>query len=169
MCRKHCHLTLNDTAMLGKTRAAQRRDWDILTDTDDSSYELDMFYHFGHIVLYRPFLHYLAKAKSESPPDHQQLGYALQCVNAAQSAVSRSERVLLQGFLSPASWACAYTVFLSVICLVFFLASHSESRQAVMIRQAVESGIRILASTSCQDTGSRRCLDVIRVCWDFSL
>ena len=152
--------------MLGKSGDAQSSRSDNSADTDDSSYELDMYYHFGHIVLYRPFLHYLAKAKGDkgdNTPDHQQLGYALQCINAAQSAVSRSERVLLQGYLSPASWACAYTVFLSVVCLIFFLASHSESRQAAMIRQAVESGIRIMASTSCQDTGSRRCLDVIRV------
>lgn len=126
-----------------------------------------MFYHFGHIVLYRPFLHYLAKARSETPPDPRQLGYALQCINTAQSAISCSEKVLQQGFLSPASWACAYTVFLSVVCLTFFLASHGESQQAVMVRQAVESGIKILASTSCQDTGSRRCLDVLKVCQTF--
>jgi len=122
-----------------------------------------MVHNFGYIVLYRPFLHYLARARSDNPPDKRQLRCALACIKVAQSTILRSQAMLQAGFLSSSSWHSVYTVFLSVVALIFFLATQADAQGAVKVCQMAECGVQILASTACQDAGSQRCLDVLRV------
>lgn len=123
-----------------------------------------MVHNFGHILLYRPFLHYLAKTRSENPPDARHLRCATACVKISRFTISRSDEMLRQGFLAPAAWPSVYTVFLSLVTLVFFLATQQGNKEYAAIQKETETGIRILSRTSCQDIGSRRCLDVLRVC-----
>ena len=122
-----------------------------------------MAHNFGHILLYRPFLHYLAKTKSESPPDQRLLRCAFLCVKVSRFTISRSDEMLRAGCLAPAAWQSVYTVFLSLVTLVFFLATQMGNKEYAAIQRETETGIRILVSTSCQDIGSRKCLDVLRV------
>ncbi|KIX92514.1 uncharacterized protein Z520_11834 [Fonsecaea multimorphosa CBS 102226] len=126
-------------------------------------YELEMVHNFGYILLYRPFLHYLARAKSENPPDLRLLRCAACCVKISRLTISRSNEMLQKGFLAPAAWQSVYTVFLSLVTLIFFLATQHGNKDYAVIQQETETGVRILARTSCQDIGSRRCLDVLRV------
>ncbi|KIW90596.1 uncharacterized protein Z519_08379 [Cladophialophora bantiana CBS 173.52] len=135
-------------------------------DNNDLSsivYELEMVHNFGYILLYRPFLHYLAKAKTENPPDARLLRCAACCVKISRFTISRSDEMLQKGFLAPAAWQSVYTVFLSLVTLIFFLATQHGNKDYAAIQKETETGVRILASTSCQDIGSRRCLDVLRV------
>ncbi|OQV00477.1 Fungal specific transcription factor domain-containing protein [Cladophialophora immunda] len=142
---------------------------DSLGLTEDNSnassivYELEMVHNFGYILLYRPFLHYLAKAKSENPPNVQLLRCAACCVKISRFTISRSNEMLQKGFLAPAAWQSVYTVFLSLVTLIFFLATQHGNKDYAIIQKETETGVRILARTSCQDIGSRRCLDVLRV------
>ncbi len=122
-----------------------------------------MVHNFGHILLYRPFLHYLAKTKGKHPPDHRLLRCATSCVKISRFTISRSDEMLRQGFLAPAAWQSVYTVFLSLVTLIFFLATQHGNKEYGAIQKETECGIRILASTACQDIGSRRCLDALRV------
>lgn len=71
--------------------------------------------------------------------------------------------MLQQGLIAPAAWQSIYTVFLSLVTLIFFLATKQGSKDYTAMQDDTEAGIRILASTSCQDIGSRKCLDVLRV------
>src|SRR5437868_1780871 len=127
------------------------------------SYDLEMVHNFGYIVLYRPFLHYPARARRDNPPDKRQLHCALACIKVAKSTILRSKAMLQTKILSPSSWHSVYTVFLSVVALIFFLATQADARESMKVRQIAECGVRLLASTACHDTGSRRCLDVLRV------
>lgn len=72
--------------------------------------------------------------------------------------------MLKNGFLAPAAWQSVYTIFLSLVTLVFFLATQHGNPECEAIQREAEEGIRILAVTSCHDIGSKRCLDVLRVC-----
>ncbi|OAP61627.1 hypothetical protein AYL99_03830 [Fonsecaea erecta] len=138
-----------------------------LDDEDNNAssivYELEMVHNFGYILLYRPFLHYLAKARSENPPDVRLLRCAACCVKISRFTISRSNEMLQKGFLAPAAWQSVYTVFLALVTLVFFLATQHGNKDYAVIQKETETGVRILARTSCQDIGSRRCLDVLRV------
>lgn len=68
-----------------------------------------------------------------------------------------------RGLLCPASWPSIYTVFISIICLIYALAAQSLQVESNTIHRDVEDGIRLLACTACStDTGSVRCLEVLR-------
>ena len=126
-------------------------------------HELEMVHNFGHILLYRPFLHYLAKAKSDNAPEPRLLRCARACVRISRFTISRADKMLRQGFLAPAAWQSIYTVFLSLVTLIFFLATQHGDTEYAAVMGDTERGIRMLASTSCQDMGSSRCLEVLRV------
>ncbi|KAK5191651.1 Gypsy retrotransposon integrase-like protein 1 [Exophiala xenobiotica] len=136
-------------------------------DEDDSLssvvYELEMVHNFGHMILYRPFLHYLARTTVNQPPDQRLLRCAMSCVRISRNTISRSAEMLRGGFLAPAAWQSVYTIFLSLVSLIFFLATQHGNPECEAIQKESEEGIRILAKTACQDIGSRRCLDVVRV------
>ncbi|KAJ9499933.1 Gypsy retrotransposon integrase-like protein 1 [Exophiala xenobiotica] len=135
-------------------------------DEDDSLssvvYELEMVHNFGHMILYRPFLHYLARTTVNQPPDQRLLRCAMSCVRISRNTISRSAEMLRGGFLAPAAWQSVYTIFLSLVSLIFFLATQHGNPECEAIQKESEEGIRILAKTACQDIGSRRCLDVVR-------
>jgi len=122
-----------------------------------------MAYYFGQIVLYRPFLHYLAK-KDGKPSDGRQQQCALYCLKAASSIISRSEVMFDRGYLCPASWVSLYTIFLSALCLVFLLATTEKGSAPVEAQKRVEAAVKILSSLRCLDTGAEKCLSILKVC-----
>jgi hypothetical protein len=122
-----------------------------------------MVHNFGHILLYRPFLHYLARTRDDKPPDPRHLRCATACVKVSRFTIAKSDEMLKQGFFLPAAWQSVYTVFLALVTLVFFLATQRGNKEYAAIQRDTECGIRILARTSCQEIGSRRCLDVLKV------
>jgi hypothetical protein len=133
------------------------------SDICSTIYELRMAHNLGHILLYRPFLHYLARPRGDNEPDHRQLRCASECIKIARETISRSDEMLAQGYLAPAAWQSVYTIFLAIVALIFYLATQKGDPEYSMVEKDAFTGIRVLASTSCQDIGSRRCLDVLKV------
>ena len=126
-------------------------------------YELEMVHNWAHIILYRPFLHYLARTNSDKPLDSRQLRCAASCIKIARVTISRSQQMLRQGFLVPAAWPSVNTIFFSIVTLLFFLATQHGDREYGTIQQETELGIRVLAATSCQAIGSRRYMEILKV------
>ncbi|KAK5951580.1 Gypsy retrotransposon integrase-like protein 1 [Knufia fluminis] len=152
----------------------QFRDWaqsldDIISYPGDSTeiqsikYEMYVCYYFTQIVLYRAFLHYLAKQHEDKSVGQRQLSYARTCVRMAAKVVEVSIEHQQKGLLCPASWPSIYTVFISVVCLIFSYATREEGTAAPEAKENIENGVRLLACTACTtDTGSVRCLEVLR-------
>jgi hypothetical protein len=154
----------------GQFRAWGESTSELLSKGDDGSadfvrlkYELEMTSFFGKIVLYRPFLHYLAKSSDGRPTAQKASQRALACIRIASTAITRSEAIQQLGLLRPASWTSIYTTFLSVVCLVFLIATREGARNPIEAWRKAESGIRLLASTTCHETGSKQCLDILKV------
>lgn len=125
-------------------------------------YEMQICYYFGHIVLYRTFLHYIGK--DDEGVGKRQREYAEICIRMASRVVSISINHQQQGLLCPASWPSLYTVFISTICLIFAYVIRKDGPDEPALRQDIENGIRLLACTACStDTGSVRCLEILRV------
>ncbi|KIX07569.1 uncharacterized protein Z518_02222 [Rhinocladiella mackenziei CBS 650.93] len=142
---------------------------EILNKADDGSfefarlkYELEMSYYFGQIVLYRPFLHYLANMSEGGSVTQQQSQRALICTKIASIVITRSEAMHAQGMLCSASWTSIYTLFLSVVCLTFLIATQSGTNRPIEAYRRAESGIRLLAATACPGMGSVQCLGVLK-------
>lgn len=129
-----------------------------------TNFDLRMTLAFTRILLYKPFLHYLARRNDGDDggsPSKMRLAYA--CITAAQQAIHHSYKTLGGSLLGQASWPAIYTVFMSITCLVFFLATRPVDAQHDEIQKDAEAGIHVLASAICQGTGGSRCLDVIAV------
>ncbi|KAJ9635752.1 Gypsy retrotransposon integrase-like protein 1 [Knufia peltigerae] len=153
---------------------AQFRTWgdstsELLAKGDDGSpdfirlkFELEMTSFFGKIVLYRPFLHYLAKSSDGLPTAQKASQRALLCIRIASTAITRSETIQQLGLLPPASWTTIYTIFLSVACLIFLIATRDGPKNPIEAWRKAESGIRLLASTTCHETGSKQCLGILK-------
>jgi len=138
-------------------------DSDESTETQSIKYEMHLCYYFAQIVLYRAFLHYLAKQREGESVGQRQLSYARTCVRMAAKVVKVSVEHQERGLLCPASWPSIYTVFLSVVCLIFSYATREEGAAAPEIKEDIENGVRLLACTACTtDTGSVRCLEILR-------
>ncbi|KAK5026965.1 Gypsy retrotransposon integrase-like protein 1 [Exophiala sideris] len=125
-------------------------------------YELEITSFFGKLVLYRPFLHYLGKSSNGRPTSQRASQRALACIRIASTAITRSETIQELGLLRPASWTSVYTIFLSVVCLVFLIATREGTQRPVEAWRKAESGIRLLAATQCHETCSFQCLEILK-------
>lgn len=89
---------------------------DILDHPDKSAvaqsikYELSCAYYFSQLLLYRAFVHYLAKRHEDGNVSHKQLSYATTCVQMAKNLIALSVEHAEKGLLCPASWSAVYTV-----------------------------------------------------------
>lgn len=120
-------------------------------------------YFYGFIVLYRVFLHCLAQKSDGSTENQRQIDYAQTCVKNAAKVVELSVEHQRAGLLCPASWSSVYAVFMSIVCLIFSYATREQHESPENVKQDIENGIRLLASTACTtDTGSVRCLEILR-------
>ena len=132
------------------------------TETQSIKYEIHISYYFAQIILYRPFIHYLAEKDTDAPAAKRQLSYAQTCVGVASKVIEISVQHQIRGLLCPASWGAVYTVFVSISCLVFAYATRNDTDMP-KVRETIENGIRLLACTACStDTGSVRCLEILR-------
>lgn len=91
------------------------------------------------------------------------MSYAQTCVRMATKVIEVSIEHQRRGLLCPASWPSVYTVFVSVVCLIFAYATGRQTETAQTAKQDIKNGIRLLACTACTtDTGSVRCLEILR-------
>jgi hypothetical protein len=123
-------------------------------------FDLEIAFYFSQIVLFRPFLHALA---NDSSVTQEQTSRALICLKVASHALAEYEAMNLQGHLNSASWMSLYTLFLSVICLIFLIATQDGTRRPVEAWRKAEIGARLLTAASCPGLGSRQCLKVLKV------
>lgn len=89
---------------------------DVLAHPENSNmaqtikYELSCAYYFSQMLLYRAFVHYLAKQNEEDKLSERQLSYATTCVQMAKRVIELSVEHAEKGLLCPASWSAIYTV-----------------------------------------------------------
>lgn len=135
-----------------------------------AKYELEMSYQFAQIVLFRPLLHYLRIMADGGKISLAQSQYALSCIKLASTTILRSEVMIKQGgVVHPGSWMTVYTIFLSVMCLIFLIAAHNGTSQPSEAWQRAAAGIRLIATCKCVDSCSSAGLRVLKVSTCFSI
>lgn len=126
--------------------------------------ELEMTLGLCQIILFRPHLHYIRDMYSGKTVSVAESYYALACIKVASSVILQVEKLRDQ---SPSpineSWLTIYTVFSSVMCLVFLVAAHPATTLPSVAWQRACRGIRIIAANKCADNMAAVCLDVLKV------
>ena len=134
-------------------------------DKEESSlikHELEMAYHFAQMLLFRPFLHYLRIMADGGTITMSESQHALACIKVASTTIVRSEAMISRGVLPPASWTSIYSLFLSVMCLIFLIAAHHGTTHPSEAYKKAVTGIRVLAAHRCVDDCATACLDILR-------
>jgi hypothetical protein len=128
-----------------------------------------MSHNFAQLILFRPVLHYLRDMADGGSIPLAQSYHALVCIKIASSAIQKSNVMLNQGDIWPGSWTTLYTVFLSVMCLIFLIAAHQGTWRPSKAWQRAATGIKVLIASKCADDCPTGSLNVLKVCHSIPL
>ncbi|EME50244.1 hypothetical protein DOTSEDRAFT_68949 [Dothistroma septosporum NZE10] len=125
---------------------------------------LRLTYAHAQVLLYRPFLHFVAMEKRSKPVDQRAYACAASFVNVSRNVIHIASQMKQKGLLNGAFWFIMYTTFFSILALVYFAAENPDSptTQAVM-KDAIE-GKEVLASIASKSMAADRCsatLDIV--------
>lgn len=77
-------------------------------------------YLLAKIILYKPFIHYIAIDPREVPIYKFQISMARNCIQVAHDVISLSNEMMENNLLSGSYWYSIHTIFFSVTCLMFY-------------------------------------------------
>ncbi|KAF2486513.1 fungal-specific transcription factor domain-containing protein [Neohortaea acidophila] len=115
---------------------------------------LRLTYAHAQVMLYRPFLHYVAR-----PPPVDQRAYACAAsyVGVSRNIIHIQTQMKLNGLLNGAFWFVMYTSFFAILSLVYFAAANPDDpTTAAIIKDALE-GKEVLAALAKRSLAADRC------------
>nr|POF15017.1 activator of stress genes 1 [Quercus suber] len=118
---------------------------------------LRLSYAHAQVMLYRPFLHFVASEKRAQRVDGRAYACAMSYVNVSRNIIHITTQMKQKGLLNGAFWFICYTSFFSVLSMVYFAAENPDdpTTQAVM-KDALE-GKQVLASLAKGSLAADRC------------
>ena len=118
---------------------------------------LRLSYAHAQVMLYKPFLHYVAMDKRANPVDQRAYACAASYVNVSRNIIHIVTQMKQNGLLNGAFWFIMYTSFFAILSLVYFAAENPDNAttQAV-IKDALE-GRQVLASLARRSMAADRC------------
>jgi hypothetical protein len=115
------------------------------------------------MVLYRPFLHHIAKRKTDKDFDIRAFACASACIQAANQVVWLDEALDSKGFLRGSYWFIFFTTFISVICLLMFVLSNKNDPTAQESLSAAVRGYRIFIKFAKSNSTARNFAESLKV------
>jgi hypothetical protein len=126
--------------------------------------DLDMMYNLCQIILFRPHLHYIREMYAGKPVSVAESYYALACIRVSSSTIALAQEPHDQPTLSlTESWSTIYTIFSSVVCLVFLVAAHPATTLPSVAWQRACVGVRFITSNRRPDNISTICLEILKM------
>ncbi|KAK4541695.1 hypothetical protein LTR36_007404 [Oleoguttula mirabilis] len=124
---------------------------------------LRLSYAHAQVMLYRPFLHFVAMEKRSKPVDQRAYACAASYVNVSRNIIHITTHMKQRGLLNGAFWFVMYTNFFAILSLVYFAAENPDNAtmQAVM-KDALE-GKQTLASLVTRSMAADRCTATLNV------
>lgn len=114
---------------------------------------------FGHaqLLLYRPFLHYVAQTNNEKPVDQRAFACASACVSVSRNIIHISTEMRRKGVLAGAYWFSMYTTFFAIVSILYFVLENPTNPTSFeLLRDAVE-GKDVLTYFSTRSMAADRC------------
>ena len=79
------------------------------------------------MMMYRPFIHYVAQACQIGKADKRSFACAAACVSVARNIVHITSEMKKRGLLVGAYWFVMYTTFFAIVSLVYFVLENPNS------------------------------------------
>jgi hypothetical protein len=115
------------------------------------------------MVLYRPFIHHIAKKKSDVDFDVRAFACASSCINAALQVVWLDDALEAQGILLGSRWLILFSTFLAVVCLLMFVLSNAEDPMADKCLYFVSRGFDIISRFAQSNNSAKIYVDCLAV------
>ena len=125
---------------------------------------LRLAYAHAQVMLYRPFLHFVATDKRSKPVDQRAYACAASYVNVSRNIIHITTQMKHKGLLNGAFWFIMYTTFFSILSLVYFAAENPDNPTTEAVMKDALEGKQVLASLTSRSMAADRCtatLDVV--------
>jgi hypothetical protein len=115
------------------------------------------------MVLYRPFIHHIAKSTTDADFDNRAFACASACINAALQVVWLDEALEAKGILLGSRWLLLFTTFLAVVCLLMFVLSNMDDGLAEERLLVASKGFDIISRFAASNNSARVYVDCLGV------
>jgi len=118
---------------------------------------LRMSYAYVQMMIYRPFLHYVAQACQTARTDKRSFACAAACVSVARNIVHITSEMKRRGLLVGAYWFVMYTTYFAILSLLYFVLENPESSTSKDILKDAVEGRETLANLATRSMAADRC------------
>ncbi|KAF2222735.1 fungal-specific transcription factor domain-containing protein [Elsinoe ampelina] len=121
-------------------------------------------YAFNQVLLYRPFLHFVAADKRAQQADQRAYACAASYINVSRNLIQLCDQMKKRGSINGALWFTVYLTFFSILSLVYFAAENPDNPTTQELMKDALNGKAILASAAKRTMSADRCtatLDII--------
>ncbi|PNS20134.1 hypothetical protein CAC42_5584 [Sphaceloma murrayae] len=125
---------------------------------------LRVTYAFNQVLLYRPFLHFVAADKRAQGADQRAYACAASYINVSRNLIHLCDSMKQNGQLNGALWFTVYLTFFSILSLVYFAAENPDNPTTQDLMKDALNGKANLASAAQRSMSADRCtatLDII--------
>jgi hypothetical protein len=125
---------------------------------------LRLAYAWAQVMLYRPFLHFVAHEKRKDLKDKRAYACAASFVNVSRNIIHIQTHMQQKGLLNGGYWFCMYTAFFSILALVYYAAENPDSETTHALMKDALEGKEVLKSLASHSMAADRCsatLDII--------
>jgi hypothetical protein len=125
---------------------------------------LRLSYAHAQVMLYRPFLHFVAMDKRVKQVDQRSYACAASYINVSRNIIHMQTQMKVKGMLNGAFWFTMYTSFFAVLSLIYFAAENPDNPTTEAVMKDAIEGKEVLAALSKRSLAADRCtatLDVI--------
>lgn len=124
---------------------------------------LRMSYAHVQMVLYRPFLHYVAHPYQNGNVDRRSYACAAACVSVSRNVIHITVEMKRRGLLIGAYWFTMYTTFFAILSLVFYVLENPNNSTSQDILRDANEGKEVLASLAKRSMAADRCTSTLAV------
>jgi hypothetical protein len=125
---------------------------------------LRLSYAHAQVMLYRPFLHFVAMDKRVKEVDQRSYACAASYINVSRNIIHMQTQMMMKGMLNGAFWFIMYTSFFAVLSLVYFAAENPDNATTEAVMKDAIEGKEVLSALSKRSMAADRCtatLDVV--------
>ncbi|KAK6529188.1 hypothetical protein TWF281_008372 [Arthrobotrys megalospora] len=122
-----------------------------------SQYLLQLSLAHVRMMLYRPFIHYVAQPRDGRVRDERPFASAAACINTCREIVHLCQQMRDNDILSGAYWFLIYTTFFSVLSLLYFVLENITHPDAPAVLRDATIGKDCIFSLKDSSMAGERC------------
>ncbi|KAK9459915.1 fungal-specific transcription factor domain-containing protein [Lipomyces oligophaga] len=122
---------------------------------------LNMAFCYVKIILYRPFIHYIAQKSKDTTPDQRAYSCAANCISTSRMVIHLADDLVKRDMLRGAHLFSVYTIFFSVAVLVYYVHEDPHNPHVNQFFRDAELGRSVIYRIKANSTGAARSYDLL--------